>query len=431
MDINTLTSSFHRVETEHNLFYKKYNSEYIWDVIRFDVFHALQNRPLLLKRPGKAKVFIKTIISKALQAICLVSLVLSRRKILICKTSRTKSQSGYFDSYSAPITDSLKNNEYFEIELYHLAGGYFNQRFLFNYDINHTLPLACLKDILAVLKLEFPSLYREDVLIQVINNSYNKYLVEYAFYNNVYKYGSIEKTFIVQNGIQKGLLHAAIVNNVGTVELQHGYVGYTHLAYSYPQSILPDNVYTPNEFWAFSDFWYQEIYMPKTEFKVLGCDYADLADIKGTAILFISRDNHHKILLDFLLHISANTERKIIYKLHPNQACEFLGIKEGLSHLSNVDVILNEISVSACIEKSSDVVCIQSTVVFEALQSNRKVICIKKADYVHSALLEKNNNYYAIESVEEAVHIINNKESMDEHFVFFEPINKNLMKELF
>ncbi len=431
MDINTLTSSFHKMEVEHNLFYKKYKSEYIWDVIRFDVFHALQNRSLLLKRPGKIKVLIKNVISKTLQVICLVSLVLSRRKILICKTSRTKNQSGYVDSYSAPITNSLKSNEYFDIELYHLAGGYFNQRYLFNYDINHALPMAFLKDILAVLKLKFPSLYREDVLIQVINNAYNKYLVEYTFYNKLYKYSSIEKAFIVQNGIQKGLLHAAIMNNVRVVELQHGYVGYTHPAYSYPLSILPAYVYTPNEFWAFSDFWYQEIYMPKTEFKVLGCDYADLANIKGTAILFISRDNHHKILLEFLSHISVNTERKIIYKLHPNQTADFLEIKESLSHFTNVDVILNEMSVSTCIGKSSDVVCIQSTVVFEALQSNRKVICIKKADYVHSALLEKNNNYYAIESAEEAVHIINTKEIMDDPFVFFEPINKNVISELF
>lgn len=431
MDVNTLTSAFHKMETEHNLFYKKYKNKYIWDVIRFDVFHALQNRSLLLKRPGRLKVLIKNVLSKILQTVCLVSLVLSRRKILICKTSRTKSQSGYVDSYSSPITNSLKSNEYFEIELYHLAGGYFNQRYLFNYDINHVLPMAFLKNFLAVLKLEFPSLYKEDVLIQEINNAYNKYLVEHAFYNRIYKYSSIEKAVIVQNGIQKGLLHAAIMNNVRVVELQHGYVGYTHLAYSYPRSILPEYAYTPKEFWAFSDFWHQEIYMPNTEFKILGCDFVDIKSIKGTTILFISRDNHHEILLDFLSHISVNTERKIIYKLHPNQADDYLKIKLDLAHLSNVDVILNEMSVSSCIEKSSDVVCIQSTVVFEALQSNRKVICIKKADYVYSALLETNDNYYAIESAEDAVHIIKTKEIMDNPFVFFEPINENIISELF
>ncbi|MGK4475903.1 capsular polysaccharide export protein, LipB/KpsS family [Aeromonas molluscorum] len=429
MDINRLMSSFHKMETEHNLFSKMYKSEYIWDVVRFDVFHALQSDSPLFKSSGKLKIFIKKLISKSLQTICLVSLVLSRKKTLVCKTSRSKIQSGYVDPFSAPITRSLKSNTYFEIELYHLASGCFNQRYLFTYDINHSLPIVFLKEILTALQLTFPSLYREDVLIKAINNAYNKYIVEYSFYKKMYKYSSIEKTFIVQNGIQKGLLHAAIKNNVQVVELQHGYVGYTHPAYSYPRSILPTYVYTPNEFWAFSDFWHQEVYIPKTEFKILGCDFVDIKSINGNAILFISRDNHHDILVDFLSHISVNTEREIIYKLHPNQMGDFLRIKKSLSHLSNVDVILNEMSVNMCIEKSSDVVCIQSTVVFEALQSNRKVITIKRADHVHSALLEKTNNYYAIESAEEAVYIINNKKIIDDHVVFFEPINNNLILE--
>ncbi|WJG21756.1 hypothetical protein [Vibrio furnissii] len=430
MKINELMIAFQKMEKENNLFDIEYNQTLVWDTIRYNVFQALQMQYIPVKMQGLYKRVIKRTISSITQLMFLVRAMKNDDNILVCKTSRKKNEHCYIDEYSKYVLEKLSKKRVAEIELYHLAGGLANSRNLFYYSSESKLSVKFLSEILEIIKINFPSLYEEKTLTAAIQDAYSKYRSERNFYERVFKYTSIERVFLVQNGLQKGLLHAAKLHGVKVIELQHGYVGFTHPAYSYPNIASGQCTYLPKEFWIFSQFWAREINMPNTEFKIIGYDFKDFKDTTGKNVLFISRDNHHKVLVDYLKALVDKTNKKITYKLHPNQIDELAIIRNELSQYENVQVVLNEKSIEDCIKESSDIVCIQSTVVFEALQSNRKVICIKECDYIESSILEEIRNYYSIDNEEMLIHIVNEVKADKYEVKFFDEINIKLVSEL-
>jgi Capsule polysaccharide biosynthesis protein len=86
---------------------------------------------------------------------------------------------------------------------------------------------------------------------------------------------------------------------------------------------------------------------------------------------------------------AANPQRKIIYKLHPNQHRAIHTIEQELSAFKNIEVIDASVSARALLPRVSHAVLIQSTVTLEALQTGRRVCILPFLHYqVHKDLFE-------------------------------------------
>ncbi|UFN69809.1 hypothetical protein LN249_01105 [Vibrio alginolyticus] len=430
MKINEFMIAFQTMETRNNLFNVEYNGENVWDIVRYNVFQALQEQYEPIATKNFLKKAIKSSLSLVSKLIFLTKIKFKKNDILFCKTSRTLSNRNYVDEYSKPVLDRIEKKRVAEIELYHLADSNANARFLFNYSSKKHLPETIVESFLKAINESFHSLCQEEIIISAMQEAYSKYLSERRFYDLLFRCSGIKKVFLVQNGIQKGLISAAKSRGVKVTEIQHGYVGFTHPVYSYPGLTNSHSVYLPKEFWVFSEFWTKEINMPGTQFKIIGHELKDVTLASNDTILFISRNNHHEVLKDYLYKLDQEVGRKIIYKLHPNQFSDSDLIKNEFSNCKNVKVITDEVALSDCIKESSDIVCIQSTVVYEALQSNRKVICIKECDFIQSSTLEKIENYYVVEDERSMIDIINNNETQELKVQFFDVINDELVSKI-
>jgi capsule polysaccharide export protein KpsC/LpsZ len=106
--------------------------------------------------------------------------------------------------------------------------------------------------------------------------------------------------------------------------------------------------------------------------------------------MFISGEPYHEVLREWAMRLAAtNPQRKIIYKLHPNQHSASRKIEQELSAFKNIEVIDASVSASALLPRVGHVVLIQSTVTLEALQTGRRVCILPFFHYqVHKDLFE-------------------------------------------
>ncbi len=200
---------------------------------------------------------------------------------------------------------------------------------------------------------------------------------------------------LVQNGIEKALFHVANTRGVPTIEAQHGLIGFGHPAYSYPRGIDYDRqTGMPGLFLTFSDFWSIGGHYPAKRHAVVGTDHfatgiAPIATALGT-IMIISADIYHHDLVEVARAIAqAMPERKVIYKLHPNQRNNETDIIVSLADLPNIVIGSASTPAINMMNDVSHLVTIQSTVVYEAVQHGRRVCILPRHDYhIHSDIFD-------------------------------------------
>jgi len=218
-----------------------------------------------------------------------------------------------------------------------------------------------------------------------LNGIYSQFQKEYHYYRCYFKYKKPKKVFFVQEGIQKGMIHAAHSLNIPIIELQHGIFNYEHPAYSYPVFITEkdDRVILPDLVLTFSNYWGKNMNLPARTISIGNDFFAEHLETQTDySVLIISSVIHGEYLSKLAIeYADLHPDIKIIFKLHANEYREEDNYKKQFSRNKNIHIIKNERSVKELSACASLVVLISSTVLFEALQTNAKVGIYKRLNY--------------------------------------------------
>lgn len=206
-----------------------------------------------------------------------------------------------------------------------------------------------------------------------------KYLAKKDFYRFIFKLLCPHSIFFIQNGVRKEWIMAAKELHIPSIEIQHGEVGPTHPAYHYPKNFNKNSVVAADFLFVWSDFWKNRINFPGVNIVTTGNSYyfvnKENNKTKKYDVTIISNSEHTPIFNRFIMELLENGyEGKVCYKLHPQQVSEFESIKKCWQEFSNIEVILFEKNAIDVINESKNILAIHSTVVFQALDMNCKVL---------------------------------------------------------
>ncbi|MEC6831854.1 hypothetical protein VXS06_08780 [Photobacterium toruni] len=393
MNINDFTDKFHELESS---FFKLKDNDglYYWDLIRYHIFIDTYDKILGQKSRTvlSKKISIpKLIIGWMLFVIFLIKWRFKKPKELNILCSRY----GDIDKPSDNIIGHLVSDDSANIETTKFRG-VFNLNYLyypvvsgiFNYSY-----CGLKDDDIANIECKIKEFFDVDLSIKdTVLFSLNNYYNQKKLFDFLFKYTCIEKVNFIQNGIMKGLIASCENNNVVSVEYQHGFIGFGHPAYSYPNKV-DGKIYIPCEFSVFSDFWINDLNHFIKKINVVGKygvkNNVDYFNDFNNEILFIGSMIHHEKLIELIEYAIENSEFTIIYKLHSNQFSDKEKISSRLQEkypLSNqYKIITNEQSIDELIHEINDLFVINSTVIYEALQQGCRVYCYD--------VLDASNNY--------------------------------------
>ena len=428
----SLYTQFLDFEKENNLFdLKDTRGTYYWDIIRYDVFEALM---------PKNKVFIpkkhnKKILNIFRQIMGFIKLYFGHtsRKYLFYLCSRDRDI--FRNHIDKNVFDSLKvldNKNCLVIEShYNSKDSYFLPQNIY-YRFFYKQEFFDFNDVTKIIEQKYGI---TSINNEFLNRILNKYYSDLFFFKKIIKNFNVKQIYVVQNGIQKGIFRAAKELGIKTFEYQHGIVTENHIAYNYPKiDFLEEQVSLPNIIFSYAPIWFQNNFLPNVNILSLGNSFlykqlqqnAKKTPISG--IVVISADYIGKRLLEFLRNEKLQKEIKnipIYFKLHPNQFHQKHYYTEQLKNFDNIKVITDEFSVGELLENFNTLFTILSTAIYEALQSQRKVILLEDDLYNgdQKSFLEY-SNFYIIKKVNDFISALNTEIVTDKNVTFFAPFDK-------
>ena len=114
----------------------------------------------------------------------------------------------------------------------------------------------------------------------------------------------------------------------------------------------------------------------------------------------------------------------IYFKLHPNQYHEKEYYIQKFQGFENVTVISNEQSIGELLDKSNTIFTVVSTVIYEALQANHKVIILKKENFLEVEHIFDCINLHLVDTVQDFISALNTEIVTDPNVAFFAPFDK-------
>lgn len=413
-DINELREKFFKFEEDNYLFDIKDNNGFLlWDIIRPLVFSQLiisgTGIPAARQKTGKG-IGVRL---RQLIRFVVYFLTIWNRKYLFFLCSRNFDGKEYFDK----IADA-------SIRHFNLRDAYIIESFGSELQKDYRYGMATPPMVGLVrryLKMDFDFDWLFTKLLATFPNSqlnpsawiseYRYFYAQYYYYTFLFRLKRIKKCFVVQNQYQKGMFAAAKKMGIPVVEFQHGEVTANHLAYSYPLGLdLAEKIYAPSVFLTFGDFWMQDCNMPGVKIRTIGNDFyhvkkAELHKCEKD-VLVISSMIHGEFLKELVLNVIEKKKRcdiKFYFKLHPNEFEQYEKYVESFKNHPSVEVISGTQMVKDLLSKVSFVVCVQSTVEFEALSAGVKVMIYRRGDYQYISSLFNEEGVYLIDNEEDFV----------------------------
>ena len=280
------------------------------------------------------------------------------------------------------------------------------------------------------------------VALQEINHKYgcsideNRWYEQIAFviikHRTLYKnyYRLIQKLSpkviieVVPYSFERMLINEiAKIQNIPTVELQHGIINDTHLAYKYPDNVgIPQ---FPDKIFVFSDYEKERLILPpisSEEVIVTGFPFFEakvkalkknnehnMVDSRKT-ILFISQPTLGDSLIKLAIDLSKRTGNyRIIYKLHPSEYDDW---RENSSELINSGIEIidnNEKSIYSYFAESDVQIGVYSTAIYEGLGFGLLTLIYKVGPYDVMKTLVDNGYANFVESADDVIEYIDNK----------------------
>lgn len=387
--IEKLTRKFHNFESTE---IKEEDWE-TWEAIRFHIYYMIQDALLGVNVPDAPNPIRKDRLGILKSSVkFFIASFFNRKKTLLFVTSRYQNADGlYYDPNIMDIYKLLGDKSFIIDSVYNRNGYVYNSHvngfrtlvFKVCKLLNRRKGKQCIPSYFSrAIKQHFSTtvnwaLLEDDVLC---------YRIEKKCYDHYLKLMKPNSIFIIPGGVQTGLYRSAKKLNIPVVEMQHGIIYYSHLAYSYSPNINPERFALPKYLFTFSKFWTDKIkdFFPVDEIFVSGNSFASEVKILENKydLTIISTSAYNSRFMDVIMKMSElGYNGKICLKLHPQQKYEFEKIKEELSALDNVSVIYNDISIKDVIAMSRSVLVIQTTSAYEALDSGKRLLILKELTY--------------------------------------------------
>jgi hypothetical protein len=243
-------------------------------------------------------------------------------------------------------------------------------------------------------------------LPEVMLKTYRYYLIQRQIWRKILNRSLPRLVLMTQNGIQKGLIIEARNRHISVVECQHGVINLMHPCYTYPPSLLAgDEVLLPDALLLFSEYWKRQCRLPGTMTVVVGNNRFSSAGVQSTrmgAAVFLDAGDFHKYLSPLAIELArAMPERAFIIKLHPTDVLDRAKVEKEYQGIPNIAVVGTEKSCPELFADASDVIVVQSTASYEALDRGVPVHFLKKAGYMSHQDLFAQPNVYLFSSAEE------------------------------
>jgi len=158
-----------------------------------------------------------------------------------------------------------------------------------------------------------------------------------------------------------------------------------HPAYTYPRTLPPkDCVLIPDVLLLFSEYWKRQCRLPGADLVVVGnnCFSGGARSTRKGAAVFVDAGIFHQYLSPIAVEVAKlMPERSFIVKLHPLDVSNRSQIEHEYSQIPNISVVGAEKTFPELLTDASDVVAIQSTATYEALDRGVPVHFLKRGDY--------------------------------------------------
>lgn len=424
------------MEAEYDLFHKRVDGVYWWDIVRYDVFDKIYG----LSPNGQGQqsnMFAKIVAGiayKVAHVIGHISFLLSLPKanpeIVFFRCARNTVGDSSRDIISDPIVN-LYPGRAFVIDTWQ------NDRHLPPLLVESSFVRFGNQDLGDIEGIVEKTFGKKLELSSFISKKISVYKREVRVYDSLLRRLRPKCVVFVQNGIQKGLIAASRSLGIPIVELQHGLISYIHKAYSYPDGVDYSLLTTqPDALLLFSEFWSKGYYSPIRHKIVVGNNdlYCERDDYKGNTCLVVSVNIYHEVLRDLVQELSSEMPGwKFIYKLHPNQYADKDTISREFNQHANISVVAAESSVKSLSRQVALFLAIQSTTVYEALQAGKKVLLLRKFNYeMHSDIFGV-NNLHLVGDVAEIVNLLSEKDAVEKvpAEVYFEKFQPENVRKLF
>ena len=433
-----LIEKFHKVEIENNFFHlgKEINLP-IWDIVRNDVYFKYyypEHERKRFEQIQKHSILDYFFLLKE-AFLFIFKLFFQKGEIIVFSASRYIDADGqYFDKSAQAVIDCYEKSAIIIEPILRK-----NTKNQYVYDFSNVLRKFRKISILnqqdydnlnVALTKEFGECL---ITLKDLNLILSNFTSDVRFYRWYFKLNKI-KTIFICTGNPKAQIQAAKSLGIKTYLMQHASIEQDSAEYSYPLEInINSRVLFSDVVLTYSDFWCKTINVPTKEIISIGNDYF-LNPINATfdgSILVISTIIHGDILKALTMdYAKKHKDVKIIYKLHPNEFSFFNNYKSYFKDCANVSVISDEVDTSVLIEKCKIVVLIVSTVLYEALNKNKKVAVLKLLNYERQLHLNNLNNIYFFDNISELDTIIK-KPTLNKSIDFYKKTDTELIKKLF
>ena len=432
-----LIDAFHRMEMDEQLFnIGKDIGIPIWDIMRYKVYikyyYPEKERVVLFANSKIPYADYIKIISNVIRFMYRI-LFIKGENIVLTHSKFYNSSRKLFDKNALSIIRELSDNCLILEE--HIGKNYefdclYDAKFFFR-KIRNSVNLPN-KYYVKIEEALVKHLKNNIFSYSEANKIYNDFISDYKYYNVIFKKKHTKKLFIA-TGNPKAVLLAANNNHVKTFLLQHASILFDYVEYSYPQQILNDsNILFADIFLVYGEYWGKNINIPVKKKLTIGSNIScgNKNIISDNSILVVSTIIHGGELKALTRELSTlNPEIKIVYKLHSN---EYMLYNEYISYFStskNVLVLTDQVEVNKLIALSQLVILIISSVLYEALNQNKKVGVYKKLNFDSSFNSNFKNNVYYFDSAHEILEILK-KSVIANETNFYDPINYSVIKKI-
>lgn len=404
MEIDEFTQIFFEMEVGERLFsYRTTAGEVLWDVLRFDQFSSLFDK-LMSSAQGSGRhaapagrgAGIRQIPSKIRSTLGHLAAIrnLGRSDFLAYICSRYRDEKGgHIDFATADgcrelsAMGSVRRIESLpdvvgDLNVATILSSAFR---LFRLPRTYRQELDHFSRVIADAEARYFGI--SDVsAAQQARSTYKRHIIERRMWAAILDRVRPGLILMVQSGIQKGMLIEAKARRIPVVEAQHGVINLMHLAYAYPPEALPqESVLVPDALLLLSGYWEQQCRMPGTKMIAAGnnCFASDgNRSTRAGATVIIDAQPFHNYLSPLVLELAKRMpERRFIVKLHPHQIRDRESIKAEYRGVENISIIGVERSCGDLFCDVSDVIIVESTAAYEALDRGIPVHIYRRAGY--------------------------------------------------
>lgn len=436
MDIRKFTTIFIEAEVNLKLFKLKTNGINWWDIVRHDIYYEI-----FFKLNGKtinenqdSRLF-KRIYNFSLRIYLTLRLkflsFFFKYDLIILRSPRLKIN---IKKYIDPILDDIilsLNTKPLIIDQYPHSFPYFCSK-------KDYVGTSILNDVVLIEKYFLKKFNKKFDLKHFIIKRVNFFFNEKKYYLKFFKYLNPKIIIMSSNGAQKSLFYCAKINKIKVIEAQHGLINLFHPLYSYPDIIKKGSLKTlPDVLLTFSDYWNYQAHFPVSKIYSIGNNHKQIKKNNKNSknVLFVGANIYEDVIDDMLTKASCTFKQiNFFYKLHHNQFHYSKKIEKIYKNYPNIKVINDQKSAEQLLEDCFLLVCIQSTLVYQALDVGINICIIRDYDYhVHHDIFN-HNKVSIVKDIHELNKILNNRNLLDNVLIsrkFISSYDSEIIKKLF